>query len=484
MNTFLFGGDTSKRLDDIEKTNKVVRKAMRGGGANFNYLNNYGGNRYMSMRGYTGARRRPVFRQHPYSRGGRGQYRPNMNYGTGRRFYDGNNNNGNKKKPIDGNTSGNEHEVCMPIMIQKPKSGFNIHELCLKDRNVFKAGRLRFFLSNWEKLTSDPTILDTVAHSHIELYDDEINCTFRKTFVNQKEEIIIDQELSRLLDMGVIEQADHSQGEFISPIFIRPKKDGKFRLILNLKRFNQNVEYHHFKMESVHSAIKLMKPKCYMASIDLCDAYYGVSVAEEHRKFLRFIWSDSVFQFTCFPNGLACCPRKFTKLLKPVFCTLKQAGYVNVPYIDDSYLQADSAQECWDNVVKTIDLLQSVGFIIHPNKSHFIPSQKVIFLGFVLDSVNMTVKLTDEKAIYLKNICIVTLNHYESIKLRDVAKTLGLMIASSPGVELAKLYYHSLENFKIDALKECKGDFDRHVKIPEYVILDINWWIDNITSTF
>ena len=27
INQFLFGGDTSKRLEDIEKTNKVVRKA-------------------------------------------------------------------------------------------------------------------------------------------------------------------------------------------------------------------------------------------------------------------------------------------------------------------------------------------------------------------------------------------------------------------------------------------------------------------------
>ena len=28
INQFLFGGDTSKRLENIEKTNKVVRKAM------------------------------------------------------------------------------------------------------------------------------------------------------------------------------------------------------------------------------------------------------------------------------------------------------------------------------------------------------------------------------------------------------------------------------------------------------------------------
>ena len=29
-----------------------------------------------------------------------------------------------------------------------------------------------------------------------------------------------------------------------------------------------------------------------MASIDLKDAYYAISIAEEHGKYLRFIWED------------------------------------------------------------------------------------------------------------------------------------------------------------------------------------------------
>ena len=49
-------------------------------------------------------------------------------------------------------------------------------------------------------------------------------------------------------------------GEVISPIFIRPKKDGTFRVIFNLKRLNETVFYHHFKMDMLETAIKLMKP--------------------------------------------------------------------------------------------------------------------------------------------------------------------------------------------------------------------------------
>ena len=40
-------------------------------------------------------------------------------------------------------------------------------------------------------------------------------------------------------------------------------------MILNLKQYNEGVEYEHFKMENLHSATNLTRLKCYMASVDL-----------------------------------------------------------------------------------------------------------------------------------------------------------------------------------------------------------------------
>ena len=85
---------------------------------------------------------------------------------------------------------------------------------------------------------------------------------------------IIDQEIVKLLSKGVLLESQHEDKEFISNFFLRPKRDGNYRMILNLKRFNQNVCKHHFNMESLQSAVRLMKPGSYMASLDLKDAYY------------------------------------------------------------------------------------------------------------------------------------------------------------------------------------------------------------------
>ncbi len=90
--------------------------------------------------------------------------------------------------------------------------------------------------------------------------------------------MVVRTEIQKLLSKRGDKASAHEESEIISPIFVRPKKDGTYRLILNLKQFNRYIEYHHFKMDTLEAAFKMMKPGCYMASIDLKDAYYTVAV--------------------------------------------------------------------------------------------------------------------------------------------------------------------------------------------------------------
>lgn len=85
---------------------------------------------------------------------------------------------------------------------------------------------------------------------------------------------IISLEIAKLLNKGVIEQSKPCDGDFISTILVRPKKDGSHRLILNVKPLYEFVAYYHFKMDTIHAALKLMWPGCFMASVDLKDSYY------------------------------------------------------------------------------------------------------------------------------------------------------------------------------------------------------------------
>ena len=141
---------------------------------------------------------------------------------------------------------------------------------------------------------------------------------------------IVEEEIYKLLEKGVIKVSSPEPGEFISSIFLRPKPDGSHRVILNLKQFNEFVEYYHFKMDTLEKAIKMMKPVCFMASIDLKDAYYTVPVHPSHQKYLKFIFNGTRYQYTCLPNGLSSAPRIFTKLMKPGYALLHSQGYLSL----------------------------------------------------------------------------------------------------------------------------------------------------------
>ena len=166
----------------------------------------------------------------------------------------------------------------------------------------------------------------------------------------------------------------------MSNIFCRPKKDGSVRIILNLKRLNKMVDYHHFKMDTLNHAIALMTKGCYMASIDLKDAYYSIPVAMADRKFLRFWWNDELYQFTCMPNGLSEAPRKYSKIMKVPFSELRGQGHQSSAYLDDSALFGNDKNQCRSNVNATITLLDGLGFTIHPQKSVIEPMQTLVFL--------------------------------------------------------------------------------------------------------
>ena len=150
-------------------------------------------------------------------------------------------------------------------------------------------------------------------------------------------------------------------------------------------------------MESLQSALNFMSKNCWMASIVWKEAYYSFNFAEKYIKFLHFIFKGHLYEFTALPNGFAAGSRLFTKNYKTSFFTFPETFHV-----DDSLLFGKSIDECRQNIMKTVDLSLKCGFLVHPVKSVFEPYQIIEYLGFVLNSKEMTVKLTENRVEKLK----------------------------------------------------------------------------------
>ena len=123
---------------------------------------------------------------------------------------------------------------------------------------------------------------------------------------------------------------------FLNYIFMRDKKDGNKRMILNLEKFNKFVNYKHFQMESINSAINLIRPNVFIASIDLKDEFLSVPIHKDHQKYFKFI-SGNLFQLISMPNSYG--PTKiFTKISKVPFGYLRSQGHNSIANVDGLYL--------------------------------------------------------------------------------------------------------------------------------------------------
>lgn len=114
--------------------------------------------------------------------------------------------------------------------------------------------------------------------------------------------------VEKLLELGPIQACYPVEGQFLSSYFLVPKNDGFHRFVLNLKRLNEFLQTEHFKMEDWRIAIEIVTRYDFMEKIDLKNAYYSVSIDQDSRKLLLFIFKDQSYEFMCLPNGLSIAP--------------------------------------------------------------------------------------------------------------------------------------------------------------------------------
>ena len=185
--------------------------------------------------------------------------------------------------------------------------------------------RLRLFVCNWGKLTTDPWVLRTVSEGYAIEFSQQprqvqLGCDNQQVSPGEIE--IFDAEVSQMLAKRAVRKCVFDPTQFVSRLFLVPKKSGDMRPVINLKTINTFVVYQHFKMENINSLSDILRPNDFIATIDLKDAYFTVPIHSGYSKFLRFYWRGVLYEFIALPFGLSSAPRVFTKLMKPIvaFC--------------------------------------------------------------------------------------------------------------------------------------------------------------------
>ena len=345
------------------------------------------------------------------------------------------------------------------------------------------AGRLRNCLENWTLITADPWVLETIQGYRLDLLDtpvqDHIPHSVAQTEENTK---LIDLEIHQMLTKGaihVVPPSERDQG-FVSTIFLVPKKGGGQRPAINLRPLNAYLPYEHFKMEGIHMLKDLLRKGDFMVKIDLKDAYFTVPLCQEHQKFVRFLWKETLYEYSCLPFGLASAPRVFTKVMKPIAALLRQMSIRLVIYLDDLLIMGQSQKLVNCHAVTTLKLLENLGFMVNYQKSCLTPDTKMEFLGFMVDSLTLTLALPRDKVKRVRRECQALMTSPQ-VTVRQLAKVIGHLTSTIQAVFPGPLHFRHLQADKNRAL-DGQQTYDSLIHPSPQASEERQWWRDNLDA--
>lgn len=346
----------------------------------------------------------------------------------------------------------------------------------LPPQSGVKGGLTAECSSNWSKITDNRETLNLIQGARLQFQETpppKPFC-FQPKF-NAETKKALDAEIEKMLAKDAIEEATRDESQFTGHMFLRPKKDGSFRPIFNLKPLNRYITYQHFKMEGMPTLKALIEEGDWMIKLDLKDAYFSIPIHSQHRKFLRFQWRGKIYQFKCLPFGLAQAPRDFTKLMKAPMGFLRRIGIRLVIYLDDIIVMNKNRDQLLRQGKTVATLLEALGFVINQEKSVTTPTQSIQFLGIQVDSKAMTLSLTTDRMNAIKQTCNSLLASKTST-VRDLAKIIGTLTATMQAILTAPLHYRRLQMLKTKALLEHKS-YGTKVPLTPETREELRWWI-------
>jgi hypothetical protein len=291
------------------------------------------------------------------------------------------------------------------------------------------------FYPAWRKITANKTVLSYISGAKILFTSTPTPAlsSFAQPRFTDEEANQVDQFVEKLRLAQVISVVPRKEHQIVSPIFLTTNHDGSLRLIFNMKKINKEcISTTHFKLETLQLILPLIPRGAWFTSWDLVQGFYNVLVHASQRHFFCFDWRGERYQFRALPMGCAESPRIFSKVVRAVVYRARALGINVFSYLDDTLTFDLSFNVARQKSYQFADLLTEVGFLLHKDKSVREPTQRILFLGFIIDSVSMTLEIPHEKFLAIQELVREALDVVDTraaTSLRFLARVVGKLIS-------------------------------------------------------
>ena len=140
--------------------------------------------------------------------------------------------------------------------------------------------------------------------------------------------------------------------------------------------------------------------------------------------------------FLVMPFGLASAVKCITRITKPLCGFFAKNGIRHSIYIDDGNVLARTLALVIAHLDFVLNALKQAGFVISEGKTDDADSvsQVKLYLGFIVDSQTMTLRIAPEKLLDLRQALQAVTQSTGPLRAKTVAKAIGKLIAAEPAL--------------------------------------------------
>ena len=273
------------------------------------------------------------------------------------------------------------------------------------------------------------------------------------------------------------------QGAQVSRFGVIPKsgQPGRWRLILDLSSpkdgsVNAGIyrEICSLSYPTVDDAVeKVLKVGngALLAKVDIEHAYRNVPVHPDDRLLLAMQWAGKIYLDTVLPFGLRSAPKIFSALADALEWILLQAGVTMVlHYLDDFLTMGQKgSDQCAHNLNLMKKICALLGFTLKVEKIDG-PTAVITFLGILLDTQNLELRLPSEKMEEIKKL-VQEWKSKRSCTQRELLSLIGKLAHAAKVVVPGRIFLRRM----IDTAYSVR-DLDHYVKLRSEFHSDLAWW--------
>lgn len=331
---------------------------------------------------------------------------------------------------------------------------------------------LRKSISHWNKIGASDIVRQWILEG-VRLPFHEVPDRFelQNHTLSNVQQGFISTEIKRLIECDYIEACE-KKPKCVSPLGCVPKRNGKFRLITDLRTLNSFCSPPRYKNEDVRDVASVLKPNDKFISLDIKDGFYHIPVYPVDREYLGFFWSGVYYRWKVLPFGLNSSPYFFAKTVRPVLEYLREIGLRVTVYVDDFLLGA-SDKHIVDARDQLLHTLEDLGFLINFEKSQLNPSTKIDYIGYTIFNAQdkLIVKVQSSRISKLKRAIRRALTG-RSIKARTLAKIAGQCVSTAWAVTPGKLLLRNIYR-----LLSTRDSWESDLTINKEAITELKWWL-------